>query len=289
MPEKHATTELGRLGHMPTNILTYESTPRPFVIPDGDPTHSEQVGRLRVTENSVAGEPRLYQLRMTADVHTREEAEACHSEALSVADDLDVVWTYVAGQPLFPYRMVLQIREAPNGWTTDYKEVRSQLPSASRFTYEDIRFVSGPSYVELPFMPLQPAMALLHSYRSADQNTRLLTSLHYEAIGQRGSQAGLFLLAKALELAKLILPGRTDNQKQKALSSDVQSELSQSLHWLYDIANNRLEIRHVVGTKTLLPRITAAERKDFLANADLVIRGVVQRELGGSLAILRTR
>jgi hypothetical protein len=138
----------------------------------------------------------------------------------------------------------------------------------------------------MPYMPLRNALSAVRSYLTANENTRLLLDFHSEALALPGSQSGLFLFAKGLELARLMLPGRDDSARENALPLTARKSLRQSLHWLYGIANLRLEIGHVVNKSTLLPRLNTSERADFLHDADLVIRGVVERELGIPVAIV---
>jgi hypothetical protein len=150
-----------------------------------------------------------------------------------------------------------------------------------------IRVGRASSYrVTMPYMPLRNALSAVRSYLTANENTRLLLDFHSEALALPGSQSGLFLFAKGLELARLMLPGRDDSARENALPLTARKSLRQSLHWLYGIANLRLEIGHVVNKSTLLPRLNTSERADFLHDADLVIRGVVERELGIPVAIV---
>ena len=135
-------------------------------------------------------------------------------------------------------------------------------------------------------MPLRDALSAVRAHLTANESTRLLLGLHSEAMAQPGSQSGLFLFAKALELARFMIPGRDDKARETALPLRARESLRQSLHWLYGIANRRLEIRHVVGENNLLPRLSRSERADFLHDADLVVRGVVERELGIQVAIV---
>ncbi len=244
-------------------------------------------GSLLVKEHYGTDENRPYRVAMEAEVSTKEEAQARHHEALELANDLNCVWAYVAGEPLFAKRLVLQVASAPDGWQTNFAETEAALPSSQRF-HGTAKFSSRFS-MTMPYLPLQNALAAVRSYRAANAECKVLMSLHFDAMDHPGSQAGLFLYAKALELARAMLPGRTDPKRQAALSADVRSELRQSLHWLYDVANNRLEIRHVVSTGSLLPKLTSIERRDFLHDADLVIRGVVERELGVRAAIVKTK
>jgi hypothetical protein len=130
-------------------------------------------------------------------------------------------------------------------------------------------------------MPLRNALIAVPAYRTANETSRVLLSLHLQAMALPGTESGLFLLAKALELARVMLPGRDDNARETVLPVEARRALRRSLHALYEIANKRLGIRHVVSgkTKCLLPQLTQSEHVDFLHDADLVIRGVVEREL----------
>jgi hypothetical protein len=52
------------------------------------------------------------------------------------------------------------------------------------------------------------------------------------------------------------------------------------------MSNERLETRHVASKGKLLPKMSATERADFIHDADLVIRGVVEKELGIAAIVL---
>jgi hypothetical protein len=220
-------------------------------------------------------------------VSTDDEARERHGEALKLADDLNTVWAYVAGVPLFPHQLVLAFPKSPIGWRSNFQKLEKSLPTAQSMKVMGYGFGAGGYMMPLPYWPLQDALAAVRAYRSAKDTVRVLINLHHSAMNDLGSESGLFLLAKALELARVMLPGRDDKQRQAILSIDVRNELRQSLHWLYGIANGRLEIRHVVNKKALLPRLTPKERTDFVKDADLVIRGVIERELRIRLVIVR--
>jgi hypothetical protein len=144
-----------------------------------------------------------------------------------------------------------------------------------------LTLIPGQYRVLIPLLPLQPAIVAVQAYRTANPETRFLMNLHFGAIDQLGTESQLFLFAKALELARLMLPGRRDPQKEASLSPSVRAALRRSFHWLFDIANNRLEIRHVSAKGgSLLPKLSPTERADFAHDADVVIRGVVEKELG---------
>jgi hypothetical protein len=225
---------------------------------------------------------------METRVRTKEEARARDGEARELIASLSGVWPYVAGTLLFPRWLRIEVSKAPQGWRTNSRRILSTLPAAGPIF--KLRFRSRGSYsITLPYMPLRNALSAVPAYRTANAVTRKLLGLHAEAMAQPGTDSGLFLLAKALELARVMLPGRDDKARQAVLPLDARTSLRRSLHWLYGIANDRLEIRHVVSksTKSLLPQLNQAERADFLHDADLVIRGVVDRELGIPVIVLK--
>jgi signal transduction histidine kinase len=269
-------------------ILRYECW-RPFSVPPRLAGHRERIGNLDVTEYRRRSKVRPYGLRIETLVSTEEEARERHGEALKLADDLNTVWAYVAGVPLFSNRLVLEFPKSPSGWRSNFKTLEGSLPTAQPMKILGYKISAGRYLMPLPYWPLQDALAAVLAYRSTNDSVRLLIGLHHGAMNESGSESGLFLFAKALELARVMLPGLNDNQRQAALSTDVRHELRQSLHWLYGIANERLEIRHVVNRKRtgLLPRLKANERTDFMKDSDLVIRGVVERELRIRLVIVR--
>jgi hypothetical protein len=274
---------------MPEKLL-YECSPRPFFVPPRVVGHRERFGRLDVIEYRRRSKVQPYGLRMESEVSTKEEAKSSHSEALQLARDLNNIWTYIAVVPLFPRRLFLKVADSPPGWRTNFRKLESTLPSGQRLHF---KIAIGPTIsryeIGLRFMPLQRALDAVRTYRAANENVRALIDLHVDAKNHLGSQSELFLLAKALELARFMLPGRTDPQHQAALPPAVRSELRQSVHWLFDIANHRLEIRHVVSRRTLLPKLSPTERSDFVHDADLVIRGVVEKELGIEAVIATTK
>jgi hypothetical protein len=280
--------------------LFYEC-PRPFFVPARMHGYQGRVGNLDVTEYRRRSKLLPYVLRMECQVTTNEQARNYDTEARQLAHDLNIVWAYVASVPLFPKRFMIRLSGPPDGWRTNFKNLKSTRPIALRSARAisspgppvgfrvDIKInPPGPYKVILPFLPLEPALGAVQAYRTAEPETRFLTDLHFGSIDQLGTESQLFLLAKALELARVMLPGRTDAQKEAALSLGVRAALRRSFHWLFDIANNRLEIRHVANKKggNLLPKLSPKEREDFAHDADLVIRGVVEKELS-IVAIVR--
>ncbi|SRR6266446_10264335 len=260
--------------------LWYECAPRPFFPPARVRCHREQIGHLKVFEYRRRSKTCPYGLRIEARVRTKEEVRAYDREARELVASISGVWPYVAGTLLFPRWVTIQVSKSPQGWRTNSQRILSAVPAAGPSMR--LRFGRASSYsMTLPYLPLRNALIAVPAYRTANATTRALLDLHLQAMALPGTESGLFLLAKALELARVMLPGRDDRAREAVLPLDARRALRRSLHGLYEIANKRRGTRHVVSgkTKSLLPQLTQSEHADFLHDADLVIRGVVEREL----------
>ncbi len=114
-------------------------------------------------------------------------------------------------------------------------------------------------WLALPYLPLATAMHAREAYKRAEDMVKALVDIHYGALKLRRSEGKLFALANALELVRAVLPGRSDSAKQQSLRPEVTANLRQSLHWLFNIANNRFNVRHVLtkaaGKSALHPRL----------------------------------
>lgn len=269
----------------------FECKPRQIFVPKGLRCHKESFDGLTVSEFRRRSSVRPYSLRMEARVGTRAELGQLFGSALDLARDLDLVWTYVGGRPLFPVILTVELAKAPGGWKTNASEIRPRLPVGGTGLSANVRLVGGRlSWMTLPFMPLKPALQAVRAYRASDEVTRLLMDLHTRALKSPGSDTGLFLMAKALELVRKVLPGPHDPDREKALDEDVRSRLRRPFAWLWKIANSRMDVRHVVerhpAKLRLHPKLTTEERRDFLHDVDLVLRAVISKKLGVDLAIV---
>jgi hypothetical protein len=223
-----------------------------------------------------------------------------------LTDELDRVWTYAAGYPLKAMlHPTLQLIEGPERWHTNYKDVDRAIEHArshSRFVIEGDWSIEPRQWIQMPVWPLKRALNILEQYRSTGIATHFLIELHYQSLTSRDTNSQLLFLVKTPELVESLLPGpkqKSDKKqiralKQKQLPDEITRELEHgqdTLHWLFDIANNRRETRHIghnPETASLLPEITTAERRSFFHDADLLIRGVVARQLGHEPMIVKS-
>jgi hypothetical protein len=261
----------------------------PFFVPARLHGYRGRVGNLDVIELRRRSKFRPYMLRMECQVTTKEQARNYNTEARQLASDLNTVWAYVALVPLFPKRLMISLSGSPDGWRTNFKKLQSTRPikprpgsspgPAASFTL-GIKINKGEYKVTSDSLLLQRAIDAVRAYSTASSETKFLMQIHFAAIDQLGMVSQLILYAKALDLARDMLPGHGDSKKEAALPANVRSALRRSLAWLGEMSNERLETRHVASKRKLLPRLSATESPDFVHDADLVIRGVVEKELG---------
>lgn len=125
---------------------------------------------------------------------------------------------------------------------------------------------------------MRKALTARKSYLTASETLKALVDLHYFAHKVGDSYSSFFFLSKALELVRALIPGKTDDLKDKNLPEDVRSGLETSLHHIIGLANTRYEIRHIIKDKkniSLHEKMNNSEINSFKHDADLIIRSVV--------------
>ncbi|HUE89015.1 MAG TPA: hypothetical protein VMO26_23285, partial [Vicinamibacterales bacterium] len=259
-------------------------------------SYSGRVGRITLAEHLDTDDPKdlpgsvgSYWLTMEAPISSRKEFDQSVSECFDIADDLDRCWIYATGEPFLAVRVVISFPQAPDGWSGNTRDLRKQLlHREGGLDAEGIETRSRP-WMLAPRLPLRNAVEAIHQYRAASSATRTLIELHYQALKSTQGEARLFFLAKGLELVRALLAGRTLKDKEGGLPEAVHRELRRSLGWLYDMANNRIDIRHVIlnpqGPELHRP-LSDAERSDFRKDADLVLRGFICDTLDLELPII---
>jgi len=274
-----------------TRKVFFKSKTQLYVVASNPSPHQRTIGDWIIRESYEPLDDRTlpdgtvsYSIWIETEVSSPEEICAKRSTAFELADDLNRVWIYVCGQPINVARFGLVACYAPAAWTTNAEEIEKDLQAAiSGLTYKEIS-IQTRHWTYCPELPLAKALDVRESYETASDLVRTLIELHYLALTSEVSQARLFFFAKALEIVRELLSGRKDQQKQKWLPVNITSDLHESLHWLFGMANERSDVRHVVQRKVtppaLQPRMSAQEFRSFEHDADLVIRTVVCKKLG---------
>lgn len=268
------------------DVLRIESSPRMFGLLQPAEPHSASIGRWTVRELYIPHvhddvHPGLgsYQVVLEAEVDTPSEVENRFSEGVDIAEQLEHLWLYAAGLTLHGngFSLSLASLEPPKKWRTNVKEVRRAAQARHLRISGEVSFQTRHWHFR-SFLPLRPALKVRENYAVADDITRALAGLHYDAHTARKFEERAFHLAKALELVRKVLPGHTDEQKEASLPADIRSCLEIDLHALYDLSNSRFDTRHAAArsaTPALYPRMTDEELLKFLRSADTVVRAVV--------------
>lgn len=135
----------------------------------------------------------------------------------------------------------------------------------------------------LPYFPLGLVLVAREKYPKLSQVFKTMVSLHHQALAATLSDARLFLLAKGLELATEFISGKTYAEKTANLPEALRSGLKHDLNWLFQIANTRVNIRHVVqkgANPPLHKKINGPEARDFEHDVDFMIRFYVAGQFG---------
>jgi len=214
-------------------------------------------------------------------------------EATRMADELDLAWCYVCMRPMFAVRRKYLLTEAPSGWTGNTRAIESAIQRE-----KDLPFVAAmqvatrPGSYELTSLPLASLLKIRDAYLRADSITQELIDLHIQVY--KAERGDLFFLAKALELAGRFFGdtrlARNSGLQNAMVKAGVTAHLTCNVEQLFDLANERYDVRHVVDPDTkgvvLHPRMTWSESEKFRTNADLVVRTVICSRLGVDMHLL---
>jgi hypothetical protein len=274
-------------------ILKYKSHPKAYVINCHGAPYRGAINELRISEDFSINEklkyilPDLgnYQVIIETEVNDSSELQSKHFEIKKIIEELDRSWMYACGHPLNKkiLSFVGPYIDFPdgnmNGWTSNYREAEKEVNIGKVHIVFNAEKVTHSSF---SYWPLKNALTVRDAVISTQDNVAALIDLHYFAHKVEDSYSSLFFLAKAMELVRAMLPGKTDDKKEKQLPDEFKSRLKTSLHYIMGLANNRYEIRHIVKEKkncTLHEKLNNDEIDDYKHDSDLFIRFVACREL----------
>jgi len=275
---------------MTEEILRYESRVQHYGIKSRAKPQSGKIGKFQISERYVSPvEARLppgvkcYQVIIEAKVTSLAEMRDRQMEAFTLAHELDRAWVYTCGRPLHAVHTEWSFLETPAQWASNLDDVKKDLARAEGSPVGGTGSVTSRHWLRMLIFPLRKALRVLRAIRKASPTIVALMDLHYGALKTSDPQAKLFLLAKALELIRVMLPSKDDKAQEQALPAEIRSAMSQSFHDLFNLSNNRFDVRHVVSDPQgpqLHQRMTAQEYHAFIKDADLVTRTVICQALG---------
>ena len=281
--------------NMATDTYTafYKSEPRIYGVLNEPKEHMASIGLLSVRETFELNandhiRPGLgsYEVVIEATVVDDREFFEFQGEAFSLAQCLDRLWTYATGMPLsvlYQGRSIYayEYLQPPKGWTSNLNEVNDQLKAKAE---RSISVVGSTNIMWqwLPRLPLATVLSGREQLLTTSDPIHSLIEHHYDALTATDFRSKLFSLAKGLEIVRAMLPGKTDKAKASTINSEVAKSLRLGFGDLFNIANNRREIRHIIKdpkSKALHPKMSQHEKDSFSHDADVIIRAVVANEL----------
>ena len=278
-------------------MLSFESPELRLRVMEPDSPGQATVRRWSLSEQFTAGAYTRrdlaygsYRLILHRAVNSTDDVWELHYEGVQLIDDLELVWAFATGLPLRSTGFGVSVRNItpPTGWRTNAREIDMDLQAATQeFVVEDrshsVHWRTGVRF------PLATVTKAVLAYETTDPVTRALIRFHYEGCMSATSDGPYFLFAKALDIVRKLLPGQNDNEKEKALDAEVRRTLHHDFHWLFGIANERLETRHPIergAPATLHPPIASEEAFAFLRDADTLIRAIVCDRLGLEMILI---
>jgi hypothetical protein len=268
--------------------LRYTTHPKLYAIPpEQKPAEGDFEGIYLSERHVPRPQPNLpqymgeYTISIQATVGTSGELNEASQKIGALAQELDKFWVYGCGEPLSPIVTQLSFDITPRGWESNIAEIKAYLLGHCKQPFAVIQ-MNHQHWISMPYDPLRPALIARDKYQKANPEIKALADLHYAALRLSLGEGRLFSFAKALELARKILPGSNDVSKEKSIGLPNGS-LKKSLHWLFDVGNNRFNTRHVVrkdsAAPALQPQMTGQEIMDYHQDADFILRSIVCQNL----------
>lgn len=277
---------------MSSHLLRYQSPEKVLGIGSNCPPHSTTIDSWRISETYQSNTHEYlqkgmgsYRLVLEKEVSTQEEVWSALHGACQIAEELDLAWCYVCGTPFLAMRPSFIDSEAPAHWTGNTREIEVEIHKERGVGYAVATQVVNSHWLSLPFLPLKKVLAVREAYLKAPPVIRDLIELHVAA--HKSDRGNLFFLAKGLELAGAFFgqarADRNSRLQEEMVKIGIASHLTQSVAWLFEMANTRFDVRHVVNGYSpvnLHPRMTDSERQDFVYNSDILLRAFICQRLG---------
>ncbi len=265
------------------------SKPAAYDVSDDASPHRAVFNGMQVSEEWTlhpdSGLPKgvkAYRITIEAQVNSLSELRDAWGRAGDLSEELDQVWPYIAAERLHPLVLTISLRDDTDGWSSNRRELERHFARLSGSPLAHAEAINR-HWLKMPSPPLSRALDALVQLRLLIGAKKLLHELYYSSLNSHDHDAQMFILAKCLEIVRTLLPGRNDDQRHKTLDPIIQESVTHSLHDLFGLANNRLDVRHAVENPVgpiFHPEMTGQERSDFIDDADTIVRGVICGYLG---------
>lgn len=271
-----------------SHLLRFSCKPRLYWIESDGHPFDGTVDGVRVYESLTPSEQERaeegvsdYRIVVEAEVETGGEARSVQGTVLDLARDLERIWTFVVGEPLFPGFMEARQVVAPKRWETNFDAVKESLIEEGQFgSWMEMSDWSGRTSRGLPIYPLEQALKVRRAYQEADEKMRYLVELFYEYEQTGQPHAALLILAKCTQLVDAIADGPRDT----CLPESAREDIPLSFPDLWELQNRRRELRHPVRKDgQLWPELASEEKREYRISASIGVRDFVAVRLGGNI------
>jgi hypothetical protein len=286
---------------MPIHKLRYESPEKLFILAGDCDAHSARLDQCRISEAFIPDtHPDIgagsYRIALEADVASLDEHMAVCVKAIEFAEQLDIAWCYIFGEPFKATRSTIVLNNGPLDWNNNFWDVQAAIQrEAGRPCFALMATPNHRLWISSPFLPLKNLLKIRDAYLAAPPILRELIGLHVSA--HKAPLGKLLMLAKALEIVGrhygTTRATRNSGMQQAMNDMGVARHLKQNVEWLFNIANERFDIRHAVDNDaagvSLHPKLNPIEHRDCEEDATLAIRAFICERLGVALNIFPTK
>lgn len=181
---------------------------------------------------------------------------------------------------------VMDVREFPKGWKSNYEDIDLHLKSTLACHISVIPFLQN---AVIPASVLSELQIALEKYDELNEETKDLIALHNSAV-EADERSCYLILGKVLEMINALYPYERNHGTDKRINVFFPELLpifgETTIKDLMNIANRRKETRHYVNGNTVHKSLTSQEAETYFQRIDVLALQIIRKALGlGGIAI----
>lgn len=181
-------------------------------------------------------------------------------------------------------KSIIVFESAPNGWKTNYREVRKELTVPNNEIYMEIECLGVTGYSILDNSPMKELQIMLEKYNDIKDEVKYLIFLNDSILSSTNSNI-FMLMGKALEIINAMYPLKTkkDRRIEEHFPELTSVFNSYTIKDLMNLSNNRKETRHYIKDKAKLishESLNEEERIMMYKCTICLITNVLREQLG---------
>lgn len=228
-------------------------------------------------------------------VTSKEDVSECRDltvlsvQTSSFVEKLTLLIKYAVGVSLnAPHRQVvhrrirvIDEREIPKGWKSNYEEINSHLKDTLPC---HISVIPIPQNAEMPISVLNELKTALAKYDELDEWMKDLISYHNSAV-EADERSCYLIFGKVLEMINALYPYKRSHRKDRRINEFFPELLpifgNIMISDLMRISNTRKETRHYANkNNTTFKPLTVNESETYFQCVDVLTLQVIRKALG---------